>query len=97
LAACAQEPYGNLIRFAALTGQRQGELLALRDANVDLTLGTVTVEATAYKGRRNRPKTAAGRRRVDLSLRALTVLKQQLIARRPNPEGLVFPSPEGKI
>jgi integrase len=86
-----------MIRFAALTGLRQGELIALRDANVDLASRTLTVEATAYKGDLHRPKSAAGRRRVDLSRKALTVLREQLLARRPSPDGLVFPSPDGRM
>lgn len=35
LALNTVEPYGNLIRFAALTGLRQGELFALTDDCVD--------------------------------------------------------------
>ncbi len=97
LADCTPAPHGNLIRFAALTGLRQGELLALPDANVDLVSGKLSVDATAYKGNLNHPKTVAGRRRVDLSAGALAVLKRQLLARKPNPNGFVFPSPEGQL
>src|SRR5262249_35021708 len=42
-------------------------------------------------------KTAASRRRVDLSQQAVTILKKQLLARKPNDPGLVFASPDGKL
>ena len=42
-------------------------------------------------------KTRASRRRVDLSRTAVRVLGRQLLARKPNEVGLVFPSPEGRI
>jgi integrase-like protein len=66
-------------------------------ANIDLTSKTVIVEATVYKGRLVRPKTAAGRRRVDLSQRALRVLQEQLLARQPNEGGYVFPASGGGV
>ena len=97
LADSTPKPYGNLIRVAALTGLRQGELFALRDSSLDLAAGTLMVEATAYKGELQAPKTRAGRRKVDLSPGAVHVLKLQLVARTPNPQGLVFPSPGGKV
>ncbi len=43
------------------------------------------------------PKTRASRRRVDLSSTAAHVLRRQLLARKPNERGLVFPSPRGDI
>jgi integrase len=89
---CAEE---RLIVFAALSGLRQGELFALRDVNVDAEDGTVVVEEGAYKGRATRTKTRNGRRRVHLSRVARQALREQLLARKPNPAGLVFPAPSG--
>ncbi len=42
-------------------------------------------------------KTRASRRRVDLSSTAARILRRQLLARKPNPRGLVFPSPRGEL
>jgi integrase len=91
------EPYGNLVRFACLTGMRQGELFALRDRALDLGRGTVVVEAGARDGKLVPTKTAAGRRQVRLSGESVRVLREQFLARRPNELGLVFPTPNGAV
>ena len=97
LAANTVAPYGNLVMLAALTGLRQGELFALRDRNVDLDAKTLIVENGTYAGELVPVKTRASRRRVDLSTTAVRVLRRQLLARKPNELGLVFPSPQGRI
>jgi len=97
LAANTAAPYGNLVLLAALTGLRQGELFALRDRSIDLDAMTVQVEHGAYQGQLVPVKTRASRRRVDLSSTAAHVLRRQLLARKPNELGLVFPSPDGHI
>ncbi len=97
LASEAIEPHGNLIRFACVTGLRQGELFALRDRAVDLERGSVLVEAGAREGQLVPTKTSAGRRRVRLSGEARRVLREQLLARQPSELGLVFPTPGGVI
>lgn len=43
LAVCEEELWGNLIRFAFATGLPQGELLALREEDVDLAASRLTV------------------------------------------------------
>ncbi len=97
LASETVEPYGNLVRFACLTGMRQGELFALRDRALDLGGAALVVEAGAREGAIVPTKTAAGRRRVRLSGEALRVLREQLLARAPNDLGLVFPTPNGSV
>jgi integrase len=97
LASETVEPYGNLVRFACLTGMRQGELFALRDRALDLGNGTALVEAGAREGKLVPTKTAAGRRRVRLSAEAQQVLREQLLARAPNELGLAFPTPRGTV
>ncbi|MGH3428888.1 MAG: tyrosine-type recombinase/integrase, partial [Mycobacteriales bacterium] len=97
LATNTVEPYGNLVRLAALTGLRQGELFALRDRNIDLGARTLTVEAGVYAGQLVPVKTRAARRRVDLAEAATSAVRAQLVARPPNPLVLVFPSPQGEI
>jgi len=74
-----------IVTVAALTGLRQGELLALRDSNVDLKAATVTVQEA---------KTEAGVRRVELPDLAVRLLAEQLFARPPGVE-LVFYAPKG--
>jgi integrase len=97
LALETAEPYGNLVRFACLTGLRQGELFALRDRALDLPRQTIVVEAGARDGRLVPTKTTAGRRQVRLSGEAMRVLREQLLARAPNELGLVFPTPGGAV
>ena len=97
LAANTVAPYGNMVMLAALTGLRQGELFALRDRNIDLEEKTVRVENGTYAGELVPVKTRASRRRVDLSTTAVRLLRRQLLARKPNEVGLVFPSPQGAI
>jgi integrase len=97
LAANTVAPYGNLVQLAALTGLRQGELFALRDRNVDFDALMIQVEHGAYRGELVPVKTRASRRRVDLSSTAARVLRSQLLARKPNDRGLVFPSPRGEL
>ena len=58
---------------------------------------TIRVEHGAYQGELVPLKTRASRRRVDLSSTAAHVLRRQLLARKPNARGLVFPSPRGEI
>ncbi len=97
LASETVEPYGNLIRFACLSGLRQGELFALRDRALDLARGLVLIEAGAREGRIVSTKTTAGKRQVRLSAEAVRVLREQLLARVPNELGLVFPTPGGSV
>lgn len=89
--------YGDLIRFAARSGLRMGEIFALRDTSLDLDAGTVRIENGVYKGKLVPLKTKASRRQVDLSAETKTLLRRQLLRRKPNAMGLIFPSPEGQI
>lgn len=97
IAAATLEPHGYLVQLAALTGLRQGELFALSDRSVDLVAMTLSVERGVYAGELVSLKTKAARRKVDLSVRAARLLRRQLVARRPNKLGLVFPSPRGQV
>jgi integrase len=91
------EPYGNLVRFACLTGLRQGELFALRTRALDLEHRRLLVEAGARDGQLVPAKTNAGRRQVSLSGEAACIVREQLLARVPNELGLVFPTPGGAV
>jgi integrase len=97
LANAMSRPYRNLVRFAAQTGLREGECFGLRDRDVDLEAGSVRVEHGVYKGGLVQLKTKASRRVVDLSPLAARLLREQLLARVPNAEGLLFPNPQGGV
>jgi hypothetical protein len=68
LSAATRAPYGLLVRFAAYTGLRWGELGALRAGDLDLLRRTATVGRSTRAGRRSptpsgspaSPSTAAG-------------------------------------
>lgn len=85
LASWMPEGCARIVPIAALTGLRQGELLALLESDVDIRACTVHVRAG---------KTKAARRSVDLPGTAVTLLREQLVA-RPHTEALVFPAPQG--
>ena len=56
LASETVEPYGNLVRFACLTGLRQGELFALRDRALDLERRSVLVGRERARTSSSRPR-----------------------------------------
>jgi integrase len=74
---------GPLFRFAALTGMRRGEILALRWEDVDFEHGTVSVRGSVRrlgKGRgmvRMTPKRERSVRRLTLAAPAVEILQQQ--------------------
>ncbi|MDE0571879.1 site-specific integrase [Demequina sp. B12] len=72
---------GPLFECAAFTGLRRGEVLGLRWDDVDLETGVVTVRRQLVSSGKHvteqRPKTSSGRRRVDISERALDALVAQ--------------------
>lgn len=93
LAEESDEPH--LIRVAAYSGLRKGELFALRDEDLDLKAGTLSVTGSVYDGKRyDRAKTRSGIRVVPLPKQAVAELKLQLM-RRTGTAGIVFPASEG--
>jgi integrase len=93
-AACTEE---RLVVVACLTGLRQGELFALRDSDVDFETGAIVVTRAARRGVAVRTKTRQSIRRAYLSGLARQMLREQLVARKPNDGRLVFPSPLGGV
>jgi integrase len=91
LCSWCSEP--RLVRFAALSGLRQGEVFALREADLNLEEGYLVVSRGAYNGA-PRPTKSKRARRVHLAPEAVTLLREQLLARPPG-ASLVFPSPRG--
>lgn len=85
---------GVLVRFAAYTGLRAGEIAALRVRHLDLTAGTVSVEeAVSDVGGKlvtDQPKTEKGRRVVGIDSWLCDLLKTHLGDRRLQPDAFVF-------
>ncbi|HET8895326.1 MAG TPA: site-specific integrase [Gaiellaceae bacterium] len=91
-----------LVLFAAFSGARKSECFALRWTEVDLARNheTVRIVRQYYKGELvEDTKTLAGAREILLAPRAARALRELSVAQqvdaRPNPHGLVFPSPRG--
>ncbi len=84
-----------VVPIGILTMLRRGELLGLRDADVDLDQGAITIVGQTQGGRRTRTKTSAGRRTIDLGPAAIRLLREQQLARAPNAGGLLFPTRSG--
>ena len=80
LAATAGSELGALFHVAAMTGMRRGELLGLRWSDVDLARARLTVlrqlTSTDYQVRIGEPKTARGRRTIDLDPNTVAVLER---------------------
>ena len=96
----APENYRKQITFAAYTGMRPGEMVALRWENVDLKKGIVSVtEAKKAKGGIGDPKTIAGARRIALEPSVLEMLREWK-QRQPldqRARDLVFPTSTGNM
>lgn len=84
------------VYFAAYTGVRWSEMLALRRKDFDLLRRTVTVERQLLEVQSRfvgfgPPKSAAGRRTITLPSFLAAMLEKQLAERaQPGPDGLVF-------
>jgi integrase len=89
------------IVLGVCTGMREGEILGLRAADVDLAAGCLHVRKSAgrdYEGRPalDDPKTERSRRRIDLPQVAITALRAHM--ERDAPATLtLFPSARGSI
>ncbi|HEX6461025.1 MAG TPA: site-specific integrase [Thermoleophilaceae bacterium] len=84
--------YRPMVLFAAATGLRPGEWLALEHRDIDRQAQVVYVRRTLRNGRVKPPKTKASVRAVPLQAIALTALDQ---LPRDKECALLFPSPRG--
>jgi integrase len=84
--------YRPMVIFAAATGLRPGEWLALEWRDIDLEARVVYVHRSFTKGRLKCPKTEASRRAVPLQTIALEAIERQSVSRD---SGLVFPAERG--
>ena len=104
-------PYGAALRFAAFTGARRGEVIALRWENIDLDRGVASIIESAQRLQGcgiviQRTKSAAGHRGIALDPYTVEALRlhrgQQLLYRMElngayQDNGLVFPGPLGGL
>jgi integrase len=101
LSALMPPRFRALVIFAAFTGLRWGELVALRARDVDLDAGLVHVVrkfAELQNGERlpGRPKSDAGSRTVALPSVLVTVVREHLAEFSPgDPEDLIFKGSKG--
>ena len=97
-----------LVRVAAMTGMRRGELCGLRWADVDLERGTLNVRQTvvAVKGtpKVSEPKSEKSRRTIDLDAGTVATLRRYRVEQMElrmlcgpgwEDSGLVFTNPSG--
>jgi len=88
IAAARGDRWEALITVALATGMRFGELLGLKWADVDLTRHTLHVQRQLQRdGAYGEPKTAKGRRTIDLPASCVAVLKEH--KRQQNEERLL--------
>lgn len=95
-----QHPFGALDRAifltAAMSGMRQGELLALRWLDVDWAAKRIRVRRNYVRGHMDTPKSRSGERSVPLATRVASELEQlRRRSRFREDEDLVFASPHG--
>lgn len=112
LAVCEEELWGNLIRFAFATGLPQGELLALREEDVDLTASRLTVRNRVARVADEQSKERKTRLAllpvplysVPLPAACKRIVESQLgtlrtlqaVDARCNPDHLLFATPDGR-
>jgi integrase len=89
------EQVSRIVPIAILTMLRRGELLALRDQDVDFDGGAIRVLAQQQNGGRVATKTRTSRRTVDVGPETLRLLREQQRARPASDEGYVFPNRSG--
>ena len=77
------EYVARIAQVAVLSLCRQGELLGLRDRDVNFDEGAISVTGQGGPSGRTPTKTRAGRRTVDIGPLALRLLREQQLARNP--------------
>lgn len=91
------EYVSRIVPIGILTMLRRGEVLGLREGDVDFQRGAIRVTRQSQGGRRAQTKTVASRRTVDLGPVAIKFLREQQLVRAPNPDGLLFPTRTGAV
>lgn len=107
LAAISEERYENIYRFALAVPLRQGEILGLRQSDVDLEAGTARVEGQVRHGRwKDHAKNENSERLVGLPPLAVRAIRAELAAQKrrrllmrekwTNEAGLIFTTDRGQ-
>ena len=89
------EHVARIVPIAILTMLRRGEIFGLRDRDIDFEAGSISVFSQTPGRRARATKTRAGRRTVDVGPPLSRLLREQQLARTPNEDGLLFPTPAG--
>ena len=82
-----------IVPVAILTMLRRGEILGLRDSDVDLETGSIAVFTQRQDGERVSTKTRAGRRTVDVGPRTLRSSASSSSPARRTPAATSSPRP----
>jgi integrase len=92
----AKEPYATMFAVAAMTAIRPGELCGLKIEDLDFTNRLIYIRRSAWYGKLQRPKTTKSQAALPMPEPLAERLRTHLLSlRRPNPQGLVFPSRVG--
>lgn len=81
------EYIARIVPVGILTMLRRGEILGLRDRDIDFATGSIAVFSQRQDGREVRTKTRAGRRTIDVGPQALKLLREQQLARPATADG----------
>jgi integrase len=91
----ADPEYRALLATAAMTGMRQGELLALQWDAIDWRGGTIRVRRSLYRGEFVDPKSAHSVRTIGMSKRLAAILLEHKVSAPYSPWDLVFCTAQG--
>jgi integrase len=93
----ADEPYKTIFIFAAMTGCRRGEILALKWDDIDFERKLVYIRRTVFNGEFTKPKSRNSTRVLAIADILANKLLEHKIASPKNDLDLVFPNSEGGI
>src|SRR5215218_9008105 len=80
------EYIARIVPVDILTMLRRGEILGLRERDIDFATGSIAVFAQRQDGREVPTKTRAGRRTIDVGPQVVKLLREQQLARPATPE-----------
>jgi integrase len=89
------EYIARIVPVGILTMLRRGEILGLRDRDIDFGTGSIAAFSQRQDGQQVQTKTRAGRRTIDVGPQALKLLREQQLARPATADGYLFPAPSG--
>lgn len=91
----APEPYRTMFAIAAMTGLRAGEVLGLQRDDIDFERGIIHVRRSVWYGRVQTVKTKTSRAPVAMPDALAGMLRENLAAWKPNPQGSLFATRTG--